>query len=93
MKFVSVQFTGTPSLFNYRCDPALGTPVEGQRAVVPTKMKNDGTVTLTIATIVSVSDDNPGQSSKGILALIAPERIAAATELVIAMEANPAEYV
>lgn len=84
MYHISVQFSGTPKEYAYTCptEPALG-----QRVVVPTSMKKDGTVALSIATIVAfglAAESIP--SAKPIIALLDSSLIAAARAFVLKLE-------
>lgn len=93
MKSLNVQFSGSTVLWGYLYNPATdGEPQAGQRVVVPTKLKNDGTVTITIATVVDTADTVPAGVHKEIIAFLSVERIAQAQELVAKMEATPEAY-
>jgi hypothetical protein len=87
---IAVQFPGTPKEYAY---VSAAEPVLGQRVVVPTSIKKDGTVSLSIATIVGFSIDvgysgkvEPHLELKPIIALLDPVLIAAAQEFVLKLE-------
>jgi hypothetical protein len=82
---LEVQFSGNKAIYSYGLTDLDGTPVVGQRVVVPTKLKDDGTVTLTIATVVSVHNI-VGPSLKPIIALLPNSQIAWATSEVKRLE-------
>lgn len=86
MKSLSVNFSGSVAVYPYTYAPALGTPQIGQRVVVPTKIKSDGTVTLTIAHVVEVHDTVVEGAVKPIIALLQPEAIEQATAVCVQLE-------
>ena len=91
-KALSVQFTGSTAVYPYLCNPVTHyNPTKGQRVVVPPKMKNDGTVTLTIGHIVNVHEEPPAAAVKPIIALLNVALIEEATEICKALEAAEAE--
>lgn len=82
---ISVQFPSNAKEYAYTStqEPALG-----QRAVVPTMIKKDGTVALSIATVVGFGPSVEG--AKPVIALLDSALIAAAQEFVLKLEAVPA---
>ena len=89
MKYVSVNFSGATDLYNYSFDPTFHNgPVVGDRVVVPTKMKADNSVTLTIATVVEVSDTTLPGADKPVIAFLPTEAIANATRICASLEAK-----
>ena len=87
MRYVTVNFTGSPAAYTYSFDPTFhDNPAIGDRVVVPTKMKGDGTVTLTIATVVSFSTDPLPGADKPVIAFLPANRIAEATAACAALE-------
>lgn len=96
--YVAVQFTGNTAIYAYEIADALSVPTgtlpfPGHRVVVPTKMKNDGTVTLTIGRIAEVSDDElaalvAGGNVKPIIQVLSHRLIDAATKAVAFQEAT-----
>lgn len=87
MKTLNVQFTGNAAMWPYIHVPEIeGEAKPGQRVVVPTKLKNDGTVTLTIGTIAEVHDGVLPGASKPIIALLDTARIGTAQHIVEGLE-------
>ena len=86
MKYVTVNFTGSPAAYNYSFSE--GDPAIGDRAVVPTKMKGDGTVTLTIATVIWVQGEPLLGADKPVIAFLSPAVIAGATAVCARLEAE-----
>jgi hypothetical protein len=87
-QILDVQFSGNAAVYNYGLTPVDGDPVPGQRVVVPTKMKTDGTVTLTIATVVGVRPlgDTAQETLKPIISLLSKQAIDWATREVFRLE-------
>jgi hypothetical protein len=81
MYFISVQFSGTPKEYAY---VSAAEPVLGQRVVVPTSIKKDGTIALSIATVVGFGQTAEG--AKPVIALLDSALIAAAQEFVLKLE-------
>jgi hypothetical protein len=79
MFHIEVQFPGTPKTYGYTSPLE---PVLGQRCVVPTIIKKDGSVALSIATILTFGPVVEG--AKPIVALLDDLAIARASEFVLA---------
>lgn len=84
MNYLQVKFSTSETLYNYH---SQWQPEVGQRVVVPTTVKKDGTVTLTIANVVTVCQTPLDNADKPVIALLDAAAIAAATEAVLALEA------
>lgn len=86
MRYVSVTFTGNSVPYNYNFSE--GNPVIGDRVIVPTKMKPDNSVTLTIATVVALSDTPLPNADKPVITFLCAATIAGATAVCARLEAE-----
>ena len=95
-EYIGVQFSGNATVYPYEVPnnrtTVYGEPAAvGMRVVVPTKMKSDGTVTLTIGIIVAVEADELAKlvaagPVKPIIQVLDAQEIAQATAVVAAIE-------
>lgn len=82
--FVEVQFSGNAKLYSYLIPSFYSEPLTavhpGDRAVVISKMKDDGTPSLSIATIINVGrcDDPTAVMLQPFVQLVPKSAIAAA---------------
>ena len=72
MKSVGVQFSGKPAVYNYYVPEGLEglEALVGTRVIVPNKLKDDGTLSLTIATVVEVHDEAKGDATKPVIQVL-----------------------
>ena len=78
-KICTVQFSGSAREYNYNVDGL--EPQPGDRIVVPHKLKDDGTLSLTIATVVSPVREASAEGLLPALVLIPRALIEHATQL------------
>jgi hypothetical protein len=82
---LGVQFSGKTTVYNYfipkkyACD-ADWKVQPGTRVVVPNSLKDDNTLSLTIATVVEVHDEKKEDATKPVVQVISPSWLKWATE-------------
>jgi len=87
---ISVQFSGNgKGEYLYLASSDAGIKV-GDRIVVPTKMKDDGTVSMSIATCTQVHEGVEEGAAKPVIQRIDPVAVTLATEAVRSLEAGAA---
>lgn len=78
---VAVQFSGKATTYNYLVEATDGAMIApGQRVVVPNKLKDDGTLAVSIATVVELHTTVPADAELYIVQPLAPDRLYQATE-------------
>ena len=86
--FVTVQFPSSPKEYGYRIDLLDVTPVIGDRVIVASKVKDDGTLGMTLATVTSeVREVFDPAGVLPIVALIRAEAIKGALDLMPKVQA------
>lgn len=78
---IGVQFSGKPQVYYYFMardwaeEEATALKTPGARVVIPNSLKDDGTVSLTIATVCEVCDHMKEGCNKPVVSLIPAEWI------------------
>lgn len=85
MLTIDAQFTGNPKAYAYRVGHLVEMPQPGDRVVVPNKIKEDGTMSLSIATVVTAPvphTADPGVTILPVISVVTAQAIADATALI-----------
>lgn len=87
---IGVQFSGNKTVYLYKVNSFTVSELKvGSRVVVPTKMKEDGTVSLSIATVVEIHDELKAGADKPIVQALSEVALAYATSEVSRLESQP----
>ncbi len=86
---VTVQFSGNARTYNYMLQDNMLLPDVGNRIVVPGKLKEDGTLALSIATVVAVLEKGADDATQYAVQTLIPSRIDFATHWAVKSSKEP----